>query len=347
MIEMFVSYCQKDKIYADHIDLYFKNKKVIIHRDVRDIKEWSSIKQYMNSAGKMDYAILVITDNYLKSPNCMYEVLEVMKEHNYKDKIFPVVVENSIYMLEGKLKYVSYWENQFKTLNESMKQVEIVNLGPLHEELKRTQTIASSISEFLGLISDMNNPDISDINEAIENKLIETGLLSDENSISKECSTSSDLFSTLGIPRKGNNTAVTDLQKNQYITDSFKEIIKLLKKLSDEYQNEYNEVDINYEQIDSRTCIYQFYRNGKLVRGIKVFLSSMFGSGSLGIGISDNTYSLGSNNSWNGMYSVNVFNGELKLFATMSLNNSKEAMNEMDVVKDIWTSYVQPYLERR
>ena len=78
-----------------------------------------------------------------------------------------------------------------------------------------------------------------------------------------------------------------------------------------------------------------------------MFLSSMFGSGSLGIGISDNTYSLGSNNSWNGMYSVNVFNGELKLFATMSLNNSKEAMNEMDVVKDIWTSYVQPYLERR
>jgi len=346
MIEMFVSYCQKDKIYADHIDLYFKNRKVIMHRDVRDIKDWSSIKQYMNSAGKMDYAILVITDNYLKSPNCMYEVLEVMKEHNYKNIIFPVVVENSIYKIEGKLKYVSYWEDQFKTLNERMKQVEIVNLGPLQEELKRTQTIASSISEFLGLISDMNNPDISDINVAIESKLIETGLLSDKHSISKERSTSSDLFSTLGIPRKGNNAEVTDLQKNQYVTDSYKEIIKLLIRLCNEYQNEYNEIDINYEQIDSRTCIYQFYKNGKLVREMKVFLSSMFGLGSLGIGISDNIYSSGSNNSWNGMYSVNVLDGELKLSATMSFNNSKEAMNDMDVVKDIWTSYVQPYLER-
>ena len=27
MLEMFVSYCQKDKIYAEHIDLYFKNKE--------------------------------------------------------------------------------------------------------------------------------------------------------------------------------------------------------------------------------------------------------------------------------------------------------------------------------
>ena len=37
MVDMFVSYCQKDKIYADYMDLYFKDKKVNIHRDIRDI----------------------------------------------------------------------------------------------------------------------------------------------------------------------------------------------------------------------------------------------------------------------------------------------------------------------
>ena len=37
MLEMFISYCQKDSIYADYIDLYFKYKEVTIHRDIRNI----------------------------------------------------------------------------------------------------------------------------------------------------------------------------------------------------------------------------------------------------------------------------------------------------------------------
>jgi hypothetical protein len=35
-----VSYCQKDKVYADNIDLYFKEKDICMHRDIRDISEW-------------------------------------------------------------------------------------------------------------------------------------------------------------------------------------------------------------------------------------------------------------------------------------------------------------------
>ncbi len=48
MLEMFISYCQKDSIYADYIDLYFKYKEVTIHRDIRDISQWGSIKKYIH-----------------------------------------------------------------------------------------------------------------------------------------------------------------------------------------------------------------------------------------------------------------------------------------------------------
>ena len=75
MKNIFVSYCQKDSVYADNIDLYFKEKDINIHRDIRDISNWKSIREYMNSIREMDYAILIITDNYLKSFNCMYDVL--------------------------------------------------------------------------------------------------------------------------------------------------------------------------------------------------------------------------------------------------------------------------------
>ena len=47
----------------------------------------------MQTIRDMNYAIVIVTDNYLKSFNCMFEVLEVMKEKDYEHKIFPVVVE--------------------------------------------------------------------------------------------------------------------------------------------------------------------------------------------------------------------------------------------------------------
>ena len=39
----------------------------------------------------MDYTILLISDAYLKSSNCMYEVFEVMRDRRYKDKTFLAV----------------------------------------------------------------------------------------------------------------------------------------------------------------------------------------------------------------------------------------------------------------
>ncbi len=51
----------------------------------------------MKSIRNQDYVILIISDYYLKSKNCMFEVTEIMKEQEYKDRIFPAVVEHGIY----------------------------------------------------------------------------------------------------------------------------------------------------------------------------------------------------------------------------------------------------------
>jgi hypothetical protein len=230
MADIFVSYCQKDRVYADFMDLYFKDKKIKIHRDIRDIKDWKSIKEYMHTIRDMDYAVLVITDNYLKSFNCMYEVLEVMKDCNYKDKVFPVVVEKSIYSSHGRIPYIQFWEQKYEELCKQLKQVDIVNLGSLPEELKRMQSITSSMSEFLGLVADMNNPDISDVNMAIENKLIEHGLLRNAATIAPNKTQSTpDIFSSLNIPRVSTTLEPTDLEKNQFMIDSFESINELLR----------------------------------------------------------------------------------------------------------------------
>ena len=341
---IFLSYCWNDEKEANKIYDYFKNSQNIeLHRDTIDIGKWGSIKEYMQSISNMDYTILLISDSYLKSANCMYEVLEVMRDRNYRDKIFPTVIDSGIYSPVTRAKYVKYWQDEFKELENTLKEINVQNLGKLNEDLKRRQNIASNIAEFLDVVSDMNNPNIADVCMSIKGKLSQKGFL---GKVSGQISDANDLFATLGIQKTKYNSEPTDLEVNQFVKESFNLIVELLSQLCEQYQTQNTWVQVRIEQIDIRTVIYHFYRNGKLVRNLRVFLSSMWGSRWENIGISDNVMPHGSGDSWNGMYVAKVIDGELKLYATMSLMNSQKEMTVEEVVADIWEHYIQVYLEK-
>lgn len=79
--QIFLSYCWNDSNTADEIyNQLTIDSQITLHRDKLDIRHWGSIKEYMQSIPDMDYTILLISDAYLKSSNCMYEVLEVMRD---------------------------------------------------------------------------------------------------------------------------------------------------------------------------------------------------------------------------------------------------------------------------
>lgn len=173
---LFLSYCWNDSNEANKIYDYFKSSQNIeLHRDTIDIGKWGSIKEYMQSISDMDYTILLISDSYLKSANCMYEVLEVMRDRNYRDKIFPAVICSEIYNPITRAKYVKHWQDEFSELESRLKEIKVQNLGKLNEDLKRRQDISSNIAEFLNVVSDMNNPNIEDVCVRIEEKLNQKG----------------------------------------------------------------------------------------------------------------------------------------------------------------------------
>ncbi len=113
----------------------------------------------------------------LKSSNCMYEVLEVMRNRDYKEKIFPAVIDSRIYKPATRAEYVKYWQNEYEKLNESLKGIFMQNMGNLGNDLKRAQDIAANMAMFLEKISDLNNPNIKNVCMAIETKLREKDLL--------------------------------------------------------------------------------------------------------------------------------------------------------------------------
>lgn len=187
----------------------------------------------------------------------------------------------------------------------------------------------------------MNNPNVSNINEAIENKLQQNGLL---GSLTETMNKSNDIFKILNISKESLRGEPTDLEKEQFMNDSFHKINNLMQELCRKIEKENDNIKIYIQSVDSRTIIYKFYKNGKQVRFLKLFLENCLSVITNSIGISCDEYSFRNSNSYNGIISSKVEDGELKLYFSISSSFNQKCMLVEEVVKEIWVNYIKPYI---
>jgi tetratricopeptide (TPR) repeat protein len=157
--EVFVSYAwgdESEKI-ADDLDQAFKNRGVIIVRDKRDLGFRGRIKSFMETIGKGKAIILVISDKYLKSENCLFELLQTAKHGNFEGRIFPVVLGDAkIYRPIDRIRYVQFWEQQLKELDDAMKTVSATNMQGFREDIDLYAEIRANLPRLTDVLKDMN-----------------------------------------------------------------------------------------------------------------------------------------------------------------------------------------------
>ncbi len=139
-----------DKIFND-----FQVIGIPIIKDNQEISYTESIPSFMKRIRSCNYALLLISDNYLKSKNCLYEILELQKDENHWDKILPIVwKETKIYSAIDRLTYIKYWEQKTKELEIAVENVDPMYCGEIYKEIKLFKDIAFNIDGFLKRISD-------------------------------------------------------------------------------------------------------------------------------------------------------------------------------------------------
>ncbi|MEP7229953.1 MAG: toll/interleukin-1 receptor domain-containing protein [Ginsengibacter sp.] len=154
---LFISYSWTDSNTADEIDTIFQPTGIFVKRDIRAIKFKGSIKKYMSEIRETDFVLILISDSFIKSSNCMYEMLELLKEQDYQKKILPVLIDGTkIFTPKEKIEYIKYWGDKYIELETDLKTVNTTDALELYKELKHIENIRSSIDEFLGIISDEN-----------------------------------------------------------------------------------------------------------------------------------------------------------------------------------------------
>jgi tetratricopeptide (TPR) repeat protein len=121
--------------------------------------------KFMERIGRGAFIIVVISDKYLRSPYCMFELLEIYRKSNSElgemaAKIFPVVMGDAgIYTDEGILAYTKYWRQKTNDLRNGMTdEMDLVDTVDFGTKLKRYNEIASNMVNFAGWLQDTNVP---------------------------------------------------------------------------------------------------------------------------------------------------------------------------------------------
>ena len=155
--KIFLSYSHKNKDIADRVDKFFISKNIRLTRDVRDVPAYSSLTKFMDTIRDHDYVIMLISDAYLKSTNCMYEVIQFIQERNYIGRTFPIIIDNEATIFDHSKhgKYIRYWQIKYKEFGDEIKTLQYTGTSPLHKELDKINKIQSNIGEFLNKIADL------------------------------------------------------------------------------------------------------------------------------------------------------------------------------------------------
>lgn len=157
--EIFISYSWQDESrkIADELDQFFQKKGIRIIRDTRDVGYKGIIDEFMQRLSRGRYVIIILSSEYFKSKNCMYELIQISKHPGFYERIFPIIVGDAkIFDAEDRLEYSRYWEDKKNSLQENMiKGGDLANLHGIYEDLNFYTEIRTKINELTGFLQNI------------------------------------------------------------------------------------------------------------------------------------------------------------------------------------------------
>lgn len=182
--EVFISYAWggKSEEIANQIEQTLQAVEISLVRDKNDLGFKGRIKAFMEHIGRGKCIVAVISEKYLKSENCMFELLQIAKHEQFYERIFPIVLEDAkIYKSIDRIQYVQYSEQEIQKLDQQIRSVSSANLEGFREDIDLYNEIRQYLPRLTNILKDMNTltaqihseSGFAELIKAIEQKLEE------------------------------------------------------------------------------------------------------------------------------------------------------------------------------
>lgn len=150
---------------VDHLCEAAEKHGIRILRDKTTLGLGERISKFMQRIGRSDQVFVILSDKYLKSPYCMFELFEVWRNARNDDEEFLRKVRvyslpcANIFNLRGRAQYAVHWKREYDELNTMLQEVGPGILGESDfKQFKLMQQFALQVGDILGTVTDVLQP---------------------------------------------------------------------------------------------------------------------------------------------------------------------------------------------
>jgi internalin A len=133
-------------------------------RDRDQMHNGELISAFIRRLTRADHAVAIISDKYLRSPYCMFEIYNLWQRslaegEDMAQRVVPVVLpEVKINGAVERAPYVKHWINQAKTLEKLIRDLGINASRKTQQEARLVREFAHHIDDILVFLNDVLMP---------------------------------------------------------------------------------------------------------------------------------------------------------------------------------------------
>ena len=173
--------------YAEQLFSMLQNDGFTVIRDKTERDYGGLISEFIKETSKGDLVIVIISDAYLRSPDCMYELYEIARQnrfeaHDFAHRILPILLEEiNLDDIDIQEKYFDYWEAEKAKQGEFVqKRLQRGNLTQAQSDrFGRVQNVEQNLGNLIGWLADiysstlklLGEDDFEVIKEAVKKRL--------------------------------------------------------------------------------------------------------------------------------------------------------------------------------
>ena len=138
---------------------------VRIHRDKDDMQFGDSISKFMDRIGAAERVFVFLSDKYLKSPFCMYELYEIWRtsrqnEDEFAGRIRTFLLDDAdIWSIPCRLRYAAYWGSQWEEIDKAVREHGAKYLSEKDaRSYRKMSQFAHAVGDILAVIADRVQP---------------------------------------------------------------------------------------------------------------------------------------------------------------------------------------------
>ena len=129
---------------VDYLGFVLESRGIPFKLDKKDCPYTTNIKEFMNAIRAGKTVIVVLSRPYLRSKNCMYELSGIMENVDYKYRMLPVVVDDTIRDDNFYVELIKHWKEEKDKRTEIVEKLRAIDpdmAEPEEVKLKETEQV--------------------------------------------------------------------------------------------------------------------------------------------------------------------------------------------------------------